>query len=316
MLLHSLNGCSIPWKICQMAIDSGSVQSMRREQQRFIENSNRIALQDRFICDEHKNSFIGWGRFGNFEGLSINKGYLQIGLSIGAETNLFYRSDKTSFEGILRPGDLSVILPDTVAETVSTPMEVLGLFVDLAQFDSAIFGRRSAEDFRMAASEVTREPVVASVMHAMWQTAQVRGLNSPFFYEGVDIILEQLSNPANKRRVHFRELNKKEARLERAKAFVHENLDRSISVADMAAEAGIEHSQFFAAFREATGITPYAYLTQCRMDRAREMLLDGVSITEAAAAVGYANPSKFAAAFRRHAGQSPTQWLSGHNRIA
>jgi len=292
-----------------MAIDSGSAQSMRREQRRFIETSNRIALQDRFICDEHKNSFMGWGSFGNFEGLSVNNGYLQIGLSIGADTNIFYRSDKASFEGILRRGDLNVILPDSVGETVSTPMEVLGLFVDLAQFDSTAFSGWSPEDFRKAAGDVTREPVVASVMQAMWQAALVRGVNCRFFYEGVDIILDQLSNPSSKRRVHFRELNKKEARFERAKTFVHENLDRSISVADMAAEAGIETSQFFAAFRQETGITPYSYLTRCRMDRAKVMLLDGVSITEAAAAVGYANPSKFAAAFRRQTGRSPTAWM-------
>ncbi len=282
---------------------------MRREQQRFIEKSNQIALQDRFICDEHKTSFMGWGRFGKFEGLSVNGGYLQIGLSIGAETKLFYRSDNTSIEEIIRPGDLSVILPDSVGETVSAPMEVLGLFIDLAQFDTAVFGGWSPDEFRVAARDITRDPVVASVMHAMWQTAGVRGLDSSFFYEGVDIILDQLAGVAKNRNGPVRRLSKNGTRVERAKVFVHENLERSITVTDMAVEAGIEPSQFFAAFKRATGSTPFSYVTQCRMDRAKAMMQDGVSITEAATAVGYANPSKFAAAFRRHTGQSPTEWL-------
>ena len=291
-----------------MATDTGTAPLMRREQQRFIENSNQIALQDRFICDEHKNSFMGWGRFGKFEGLSINRGYLQLGVSIGAETKIIYRSDKTSFEGVVRPGDLSVILPNTIAETVSAPMEVLGLFVDLTQFDPAVFGRWSPEDFQMAAGNIVRDPVIVSVIQAMWQTAQVRGLTSPFFYEGVEVILDQLARISNKKHEPVRGLSKSETRLERVKAFVHENLERPISVADMAAEAGIETSQFFAAFRQATGSTPFSYVTQCRMDRAKVVILGGGSVTEAAAAVGYTNPSKFAAAFRRHTGHSPTEW--------
>ncbi len=288
---------------------------MRQEQQRFIKQSHKLSLQDQFICDENKNSFMGWGRFGSFEGTSINNGYLQIGVSIGPETRLIYRTDRTSIEQMLQPGDLSVILPDTVGETVSAPMEVLGLFVDLEQFDSAVFSRRSPEDFRIAASSITRDPVITSVMQAMWQTAEVRGLASPFFYEGVEVILDQLIRSSSKRNGAIRGLNKNKTRLERAKSFVHENLERTFSVSEMAAEAGIEASQFFAAFREATGKTPFSYVTQCRMERAKVMILDGTSITEAAASVGYANPSKFAAAFRRHTGKSPTEWLNTRTQL-
>ena len=38
------------------------------------------------------------------------------------------------------------------------------------------------------------------------------------------------------------------------------------------------------------------------------MLASGASVAMAATAVGYANPSKFAAAFKRATGQTPTEY--------
>ncbi|MNW00509.1 Virulence regulon transcriptional activator VirF [compost metagenome] len=53
---------------------------------------------------------------------------------------------------------------------------------------------------------------------------------------------------------------------------------------------------------------PYAYLTQRRMHWAQQALQGGLSVTEVAMACGYANPSKFSAAFRRVVGVSPSTW--------
>ena len=71
----------------------------------------------------------------------------------------------------------------------------------------------------------------------------------------------------------------------------------------------MEPSAFTKAFQAATGFTPFAYLTRRRMEKAKMLLLGGETVTRAALAVGYANPSKFSAAFRRCVGCSPTEWL-------
>lgn len=55
-------------------------------------------------------------------------------------------------------------------------------------------------------------------------------------------------------------------------------------------------------------MTPYAYLTWRRMEAAKQMLQAGQPVTGIALAVGYANPGKFAAAFRRVVGQAPSAW--------
>lgn len=56
------------------------------------------------------------------------------------------------------------------------------------------------------------------------------------------------------------------------------------------------------------GTTIASYLRQRRMEQACALLGQGRPVTTVALAVGYANPSKFAAAFKRVTGQTPSEY--------
>jgi AraC-like DNA-binding protein len=63
-------------------------------------------------------------------------------------------------------------------------------------------------------------------------------------------------------------------------------------------------------FRILVGRTVHAYLEDTRLGAAALLLAGGVtSVTEAALAAGYANPSHFAKLFRRRHGVPPARWL-------
>ena len=63
-------------------------------------------------------------------------------------------------------------------------------------------------------------------------------------------------------------------------------------------------------FRALVGRTVHAYLEDTRLGAAAHLLAGGAtSVTEAALAAGYANPSDFAELFRRRHGVSPARWL-------
>jgi AraC-like DNA-binding protein len=62
---------------------------------------------------------------------------------------------------------------------------------------------------------------------------------------------------------------------------------------------------FFAAYGE----TPTQYATKRRMTAAVSMLLEGASVTECAARLGYATPYAFSKAFKKHFGLSPREHL-------
>lgn len=71
-----------------------------------------------------------------------------------------------------------------------------------------------------------------------------------------------------------------------------------LTVSGLALEAGFEENYFIRRFRSVMGLTPYAYLRNYRLMQARRLLSTGVSLTDAAALVGYETPASLSRALR------------------
>ncbi|MEU2104219.1 MULTISPECIES: AraC family transcriptional regulator [unclassified Nocardia] len=81
------------------------------------------------------------------------------------------------------------------------------------------------------------------------------------------------------------------------------------TVASLASEAGVSRALFARRFSEVMGQSPVAYLTECRMDEAEELLADrSLTVAQVAKAVGYADAFGFSAAFKRHRGIRPSEF--------
>ncbi|MEU2176920.1 MULTISPECIES: AraC family transcriptional regulator [Nocardia] len=81
------------------------------------------------------------------------------------------------------------------------------------------------------------------------------------------------------------------------------------TVASLAATAGVSRALFARRFSEVMGQSPLAYLTECRMDEAEELLADrSLTVAQVAKAVGYADAFGFSAAFKRHRGIRPSDF--------
>lgn len=92
----------------------------------------------------------------------------------------------------------------------------------------------------------------------------------------------------------------------KAREFLLRHMESPPGVAQLARHVGVNDSKLKRLFKEAYGLSPYAWLRGERMAAAREMLLkNGVNVSEAAASVGYTNVSHFIDAFTRHYGVRP-----------
>ncbi|MEU4313849.1 AraC family transcriptional regulator [Nocardia sp. NPDC024068] len=81
------------------------------------------------------------------------------------------------------------------------------------------------------------------------------------------------------------------------------------TVASLASAAGVSRALFARRFTEVMGQSPLAYLTECRMDDAAELLADrSLTVAQVAKAVGYADAFGFSAAFKRHRGIRPSDF--------
>jgi transcriptional regulator GlxA family with amidase domain len=98
-------------------------------------------------------------------------------------------------------------------------------------------------------------------------------------------------------------------RLKRAIDYVEAQLDKPVSLADVASSAGLTRMHFAAQFKAATGLRPHEYLLRRRIERAQEMLVGtDMSLVDVALSVGFQTQAHFTSVFKRYAGQSPRAW--------
>jgi len=98
-------------------------------------------------------------------------------------------------------------------------------------------------------------------------------------------------------------------RLQRVIGYVQDHVAGPISLADMAAAAGMSAMHFAAQFRAATGLRPHHYLLQCRIQQAKVLLMDTpCSLIDIAISVGFRTQAHFTTVFKNLEHTTPMQW--------
>jgi AraC-like DNA-binding protein len=95
--------------------------------------------------------------------------------------------------------------------------------------------------------------------------------------------------------------------------YVRGHLSEPLGVADMAELVSLSPSAFAHLFRDVTGRSPYQFLKEMRLDRARELLIDGdLPVARISKEVGYASVSHFISEFRGRFGVTPRAYCDAH----
>jgi AraC family transcriptional regulator len=103
-------------------------------------------------------------------------------------------------------------------------------------------------------------------------------------------------------------------RLRRVAEYVDSHLSKKITLADLAAVAGLSRMHFASQFRVATGLRPHEYLLRQRIRRADELLRNTtLTIVEVAFSVGFQTQAHFTTVFKRIAGSTPAQWRNARS---
>jgi AraC-like DNA-binding protein len=97
----------------------------------------------------------------------------------------------------------------------------------------------------------------------------------------------------------------------RVRAFIDENLHRTIRAKDLSAVAQRSTSHFSRSFKEAFGEPPHAYVVRRRLERACHlMIISTASLNEIALSVGFSKKTHLSRLFKQAFGQSPSKWRS------
>lgn len=97
--------------------------------------------------------------------------------------------------------------------------------------------------------------------------------------------------------------------LRRVTDYMAENCGRSIRLQELADLVNLSQSYFSHAFKASTGLPPHRWQMNARIAHAQALLLrGGASLTEIAAATGFADQAHLTRAFRRIVGDTPASW--------
>jgi AraC family transcriptional regulator len=95
----------------------------------------------------------------------------------------------------------------------------------------------------------------------------------------------------------------------RARAFIDENLHRTIRVKDIGAVAQRSAAHFSRSFKQVTGESLHAYVVRRRLERACHLMItSSASLSEIARSVGFSNRAHLCRLFGLAFGQSPSSW--------
>lgn len=101
----------------------------------------------------------------------------------------------------------------------------------------------------------------------------------------------------------------------RAKELMQANLGSDVSLKQLAEACGLSVAHFARAFRQSAKTSPHRWLRERRIEKAIALLGSAqLSLTEIAAACGFADQSHFTRSFTKQVGVSPGQWRR-HNGL-
>jgi len=98
-------------------------------------------------------------------------------------------------------------------------------------------------------------------------------------------------------------------KIDKARLIIREKLNTSIPPEEIATSLNMSYTWFRRMFRQYTGLAPAQYITQLKIQKAKEMLsVSNKTIKKIAIELGFESIDYFSTQFRKQTGQTPTQF--------
>ncbi|RDI55318.1 helix-turn-helix domain-containing protein [Nocardia mexicana] len=233
---------------------------------------------------------------------------LHLVLPTAGRTVMETRSDGRWERSAWAPGQLEVMVPDRPVlrrYRAAGAMRSLQVHIPRDTVDSTMarLGGGPVDFDAVAESLTAGDPLIEQIVRAVGDAGAVDDLyaESAAAFLTVHLLTRHArlsAEPAPRR---------EDARVRAVLALMRERLAEPITLADLADEVHLSVYHLVRVFREATGMTPYRYLTRLRIDEAKRLLREtDLTIARIAGRCGFAGPAALSTAFVRHTGVRPS----------
>jgi AraC-like DNA-binding protein len=183
------------------------------------------------------------------------------------------------------------------------------LYPDPAQLAQVVRGLGGGERPVIFRTPVVQDPEAAArlrAMHAGLQGPETPLKQQTLFLSALGLLVERYGV----QRVVLREPGHEPRAVARARDYLEAHLTEPVTLADLAAHAGVSAFHLVRLFRRAFGLPPHAYQVQQRVARARELLLRGTAPGVVALELGFADQSHLTREFKRRVGVTPARYAT------
>jgi AraC-like DNA-binding protein len=98
--------------------------------------------------------------------------------------------------------------------------------------------------------------------------------------------------------------------------YIEENLGQPLTLHELAQLAGLSIWRFATVFRQHMGVSPHRYICRLRVERAQQLMRNGLSAAGAASEAGFYDQSHLSRHFKSICGVTPGQFLASASRGA
>lgn len=95
--------------------------------------------------------------------------------------------------------------------------------------------------------------------------------------------------------------------------FILDNLSSDLTLEELAAIANLSCSQYKQKFKQQLGVSPRHYINQQKIESAKDLLLEGLPVTETAMQLGFATSSYFSTVFKKYTSYTPLEYVKAQN---
>ena len=88
--------------------------------------------------------------------------------------------------------------------------------------------------------------------------------------------------------------------------YIKDSLDTNITLDDLASNSKLSKYHFLRTFKNSIGLTPHQFLLIQRIEKAKELISKGISLSEIAFQTGFSDQSHFNRSFKKMYGYSPS----------
>lgn len=163
--------------------------------------------------------------------------------------------------------------------------------------------------FRPYAATVSNDPALYAGLAALYDTCVhphldplARHAAAVAFFTTLHSTLQDTLRPAAAMTAHA------DDQLRRAADYIAAHCMRPLKLDEICAVAGLSPSHLIRSFKARYGMTPHAWLVNCRIQLCRKRLKEGEPIADVALAAGFADQAHLQRAFKLHVAATPGQY--------